>query len=151
MIEFTKGDIFDTNTVALVNPVNCFGVMGRGLALQFKRIFPRNYEAYRNACNVGKIRSGKVFVFTTGWQGNPKFIFNFPTKNHWRDNSRIEDIEAGLWDLVQVVKKNRVRSIAIPPLGCGLGGLSWTEVYPLIEHAFAEVPSVQVILFAPKE
>ena len=141
--------MFDDPAEALVNTVNCEGVMGRGIALQFKRRFPKNYEAYAKACKRGEVVPGRVFVFETGAFMGPQFILNFPTKRHWRMNSRMEDIEAGLRDLVRVVRELGITSVAIPPLGCGLGGLSWLAVKARVEAAFQALPEVRATLYAP--
>lgn len=149
MIEVRQGDLFEARAEALVNTVNCEGVMGRGIALQFKRRFPKNYEAYAKACKRGEVVPGRVFVFETGELLGSRFIFNFPTKRHWRMASRMEDIEAGLRDLVCVIRETGVASVAIPPLGCGLGGLPWPEVRARIEEAFRALPEVRAALYAP--
>ncbi|MFN0009599.1 MAG: macro domain-containing protein [Planctomycetota bacterium] len=135
----------------LVNAVNCVGIMGKGIALQFKLTFPENFEAYRDACRRGDVIPGRMHVFATGRPGNPRFIVNFPTKRHWRESSRLEDIEAGLSALTQEIRRLGVHSIALPPLGCGLGGLDWQVVRPCIEAAFAEVPHVRVRLYEPAD
>lgn len=127
-ILLVRGNMLDSGAQALVNPVNCVGVMGAGLALQFKRKFPANFIAYRHACKDGLVRPGKVFIF----QDKEKYIINFPTKRHWRDKSKLEDIDAGLVDMVAQVKRLGIKSVAIPKLGCGLGGLEWVDVLPLI-------------------
>jgi len=149
MIEITRGDILAADVEALVNTVNCVGVMGRGIALQVKNAFPDNFKAYEAVCHAGEMQPGRMFVFETGQFTNPRYIINFPTKRHWRGNSRLADIESGLTALVQEVKRLGIRSIAVPPLGCGLGGLDWADVRPRIEDALAEVPEVRVLLFEP--
>ena len=149
MIHPSRGDILRSDADALVNTVNCVGVMGRGIALQFRRAFEDNYEAYRKACLAGEVRPGRMFVFERTGLEPPRWIINFPTKRHWRGKSRLDDIRAGLVDLVQVVREKGVRSIAIPPLGCGLGGLEWSVVRPSIEEALLSVPEVEVYLFEP--
>ncbi len=149
MIHPTRGDILKQEADALVNTVNCMGVMGRGIALQFRRAFEDNYEAYRKAAKANEIRPGRVFVFERSALDRPRWIINFPTKRHWKGKSRIEDIESGLVDLVRVIRDKSIRSIAIPPLGCGLGGLNWSEVRPLIEAALTSVPQVEAYLFEP--
>lgn len=151
MIEYTTGNILEADTEALVNSVNCVGVMGRGIALQFKKAWPENFKAYAAACRRGEVRPGKVFVFETARLTNPRYIINFPTKRHWRGKSRIEDIEAGLNALVDEIRRRGIRSIALPPLGCGLGGLNWTEVRKLIERALGDLHGVHVIVFEPTE
>lgn len=150
MIEFTTGDILTCQTEAVVNTVNCVGVMGRGIALQFKQAFPENFKAYAAACARDEVQPGRMFVFDTGELAAPRYIINFPTKRHWRGRSRIEDIEAGLVDLVRVIRARDIRSVAIPPLGSGLGGLDWTDVRPLIERAMAGLSGVQITVFEPK-
>jgi O-acetyl-ADP-ribose deacetylase (regulator of RNase III) len=149
MIEFKTGDIIQADAEALVNTVNCVGIMGRGIALQFKQAFPDNFKAYATACARKEVQPGRMFVFETGFLANPKYIINFPTKRHWRGKSRIEDIEAGLKALVEEIRRRGIRSIAVPPLGSGLGGLDWTEVRPLIEAALGGL-DVQAIVFEPR-
>ena len=149
MIEFTTGDILRADAEALVNTVNCVGIMGRGVALQFKNDFPANFKACQAACAREEVKPGTMFVFETGTLGNPKFIINFPTKRHWRGKSRIEDIDSGLKALVEEVRNRGIRSIAIPPLGSGLGGLNWAEVRPRIEAALRGVKDLHVIVFEP--
>jgi O-acetyl-ADP-ribose deacetylase (regulator of RNase III) len=149
MIKLTQGDILKADTEALVNTVNCVGIMGRGVALQFKKAFPENFKAYEAACKAKQVQLGKVFVFDLNRLYNPRLILNFPTKQHWKSKSHIESIQAGLTDLISIVQHNQIRSIAIPPLGCGLGGLNWEDVKPLITEAFQAVPEVQVLLFEP--
>ena len=149
MIEITTGDILSADAEALVNTVNCVGISGRGIALQFRNAFPENFKAYEGACERGEVQPGRMCVFETGQLTNPRFIINFPTKRHWRGKSRLEDIESGLDALVREVRQRNIRSVAVPPLGCGLGGLRWSKVRPKIEAAFAALPDVQVLLFAP--
>jgi O-acetyl-ADP-ribose deacetylase (regulator of RNase III) len=149
MVRFTQGDILKADTEALVNTVNCVGVMGRGIALQFKNSYPANFKAYAAACNRGEVQPGHMFVFDTGELTWPRYIINFPTKRHWRGKSRIEDIEAGLPELVAEIRKRSIRSIAIPPLGSGLGGLDWAKVRPLIERALAAIPEVDAMVYEP--
>ena len=149
MIEFKIGDIFTTEAEALVNSVNCVGVMGRGIALQFKNLYPANFKAYAAACKREEVQPGRMFVFETGQLSNPRFIINFPTKRHWRGKSRVEDIESGLKSLVQEIRDRNIRSIAIPPLGSDLGGLKWHDVRPRIEAALRELDDVQVVVFEP--
>ena len=144
-----QGDIFTSDAQALVNPVNTAGAMGKGLAGKFRKAYPENYAAYRDACKLGEVRTGKMFV-TEFMQGQKtRYIINFPTKRHWRSKSRMADIESGLQDLVAQVRSRSIRSIAIPALGCGLGGLDWAEVQDRIKKAFSELPEVDVVLYAP--
>jgi O-acetyl-ADP-ribose deacetylase (regulator of RNase III) len=149
MIEFRQGDILKADVDALVNTVNCVGVMGRGIALQFKNVFPDNFKAYAAACKRGEVQPGRMFVFETGHLTPPRFIINFPTKRHWRGKSRLEDIQAGLVALVVEIRRRRIKSIAIPPLGSGLGGLDWRDVRPIITRALAEVPETTALVFEP--
>lgn len=148
MIKEGTGNLLRAEVEALVNTVNCVGVMGKGVALQFKQAFPENNRLYEVACRRGEVVLGRMFVTQTGLFA-PRAIVNFPTKQHWRANSRIEDIRAGLVDLVRVVKEGQIKSIAVPPLGCGLGGLRWDDVRPLIVSAFGELPEVEVVLYPP--
>ena len=150
MIRFKAGDILAEDAEALVNTVNCVGVMGRGIALQFKKAFPENFRAYADACGRGEVRPGRMFVFETGGLTNPRYIVNFPTKRHWRGNSRIEDIEAGLADLTRLIRERGICSIAIPPLGSGLGGLEWGAVRQRIEEALRGFNDLRIVVFEPK-
>jgi O-acetyl-ADP-ribose deacetylase (regulator of RNase III) len=150
-ITLTTGDLLDQRVDAIVNTVNTVGVMGKGIALQFKRKWPANAKAYEAACKRKEVVPGKMFVFDNGGLVEPKFIINFPTKRHWRQPSRMADIEAGLEDLLAQIKQLGIRSIAIPPLGCGNGGLDWDEVRPRIEAALNQLPDVDVRLFAPND
>lgn len=146
----TQGNLLEQNDVdAIVNTVNCVGVMGKGIALQFKKKWPTNFKAYAMACKLGQVKTGQMFIYHAGELATPKYIVNFPTKDHWRGKSRIEFITTGLTDLVGQIKQLGIMSIAIPPLGCGNGGLDWQQVQPLIEKAFNDVPDVEVRLFAP--
>lgn len=149
MIRLTEGNLLTSKAEALVNTVNTEGVMGKGIALQFKRAFPEVFDAYASACKAGRVELGKMHVVDLGGLvGGPRWVINFPTKKHWRARSRIADIEAGLADLVHVVQRLGIKSIAIPPLGCGHGGLKWEDVKPRIEAAFVDVP-VDVLLYPP--
>jgi O-acetyl-ADP-ribose deacetylase (regulator of RNase III) len=149
MIEFRTGDILRADAEALVNTVNCVGIMGRGIALQFKNDFPENFKAYEAACAREEVQPGKMFVFETRTLTNPKFIINFPTKRHWRGKSRMEDIESGLKALVEEIRERCIRSIAIPPLGSGLGGLNWADVRPRIVAALDKLDDLNVIVYEP--
>ena len=149
MIDLVKGNLLEADAEALVNTVNCVGIMGKGVALQFKQAYPDNFESYAKACKDGEVEPGRMFVFETGRMVNPRFIINFPSKRHWRAESRIEDIELGLTALVNEVRRLGIQSVAVPPLGCGSGGLDWEDVRPRIEAAFAAVPNVKVRLYEP--
>jgi len=150
MIELTQGDILKARTEALVNTVNCVGVMGRGIALQFRKAFPDNFKAYKQACDRKQLHPGKVFVFDLGRLEPPRYVINFPTKRHWRGKSKLEDIQAGLNSLLQEIQARGIRSLAVPPLGCGLGGLDWDQVRAMIQDAFACVPEIHVEVYEPK-
>jgi O-acetyl-ADP-ribose deacetylase (regulator of RNase III) len=151
MIEYKKGDILREDVEALVNTVNCVGIMGRGIALQFKNAFPENFKSYVAACERREVQPGRMLVFNTGGLTNPKYIINFPTKRHWRGKSRSEDIDAGLVALVNEIRSRDIQSIAIPPLGSGLGGLDWANVRPRIERTLRELPNVRVVVFEPND
>jgi len=150
MIHVMQGNLLEAEVEALVNTVNCVGIMGKGIALQFKQAFPENFEAYAKACRKKEVRPGKMFVFETGRMFNPRYIINFPTKRHWKGKAKIKDVQAGLKALVQEIKRRGIKSIALPPLGCGNGGLDWSDVRRLIEQALSEVPEVKVALFEPR-
>lgn len=149
MITSKIGDLLAEPAEALVNTVNCVGIMGRGVALQFKNAFPENFKAYKAACDRGDVQPGQMFVVEVGQLTRPRWIINFPTKRHWRGNSRIEDIESGLVALATEIRERGIRSIAIPPLGSGLGGLEWRDVKPRIVEALRGINDLEVILFEP--
>ena len=149
MVKLMTGNLLEADVEALVNSVNTVGIMGKGVALQFRQAFPENFRAYQRACKRNEVQPGKMLVVTTGSLSNPRHIINFPTKRHWRQKSRIGDISLGLTDLIAVVKDLSIQSIALPPLGCGNGGLEWPEVRPLIEKAFRSLAEVEVLLYEP--
>lgn len=152
MINVRRGNILNDDAVALVNTVNCVGIMGKGLALAFKSQWPAMYEAYRSDCNRKLVRPGKMHLWVTPGDitANSHLIVNFPTKLHWHDPSKLEWIEAGLLDLASVVAQLQISSIAIPPLGCGLGGLDWTVVEVMIRTILdSKIPDVDVRLYVP--
>lgn len=149
MIEFKRGDIINESAEALVNSVNCVGVMGKGVALQFKLAFPANFKEYAAACRRGEMVPGKVLVHETGHVTYPRYIINFPTKRHWRGKSRIEDIESGLQSLKHEIEARGIRSVALPPLGSGLGGLVWAEVKQKIVRELRTLGNVRVVVFEP--
>jgi O-acetyl-ADP-ribose deacetylase (regulator of RNase III) len=150
MIEIVTGNLLQADAEALVNTVNTVGVMGKGIALQFKQAFPANFAAYEKAAKREEVIPGKMFVFETGMFSNPHYIINFPTKRHWRAKTRLEDIEMGLQDLVRVLREKEIRSVAIPALGCGFGGLDWEDVRPLILAALEAVPEVRTLVYPPE-
>jgi O-acetyl-ADP-ribose deacetylase (regulator of RNase III) len=137
-----RRDIFSADVDAIVNPVNCYGVMGKGLALQFKINYPENFNQYKIACDTDKVQIGRVFRT----KAFDRYIFNFPTKKHWSNKSRLSYIEAGLKDLVNQIKFCNIKSIALPQLGCGLGGLDWQEVKPLIQEIIPDTIDTRIYL-----
>jgi len=149
MIRYTRGNLLDEPVEALVNTVNTVGVMGKGIALMFKERFPKNMAAYSQACKAGQVTTGKMFVTETGELMGARWIINFPTKQHWRDKSKIEWIEEGLQELKQFIIEHQVKSIAIPPLGAGNGGLNWHEVKSKIEAALSDLDQVEIVIFEP--
>jgi O-acetyl-ADP-ribose deacetylase (regulator of RNase III) len=150
MIKYASGNLLEAPVEALVNTVNTEGVMGKGIALQFKRAFPQVNSEYQKACASGLVKLGAMHaVDLGGLAGGPRWVINFPTKGHWRSKSRLQDIRSGLQDLVRLIRELKIRSIAVPPLGCGNGGLDWGDVRPLIESAFSNLPDVEVLLFSP--
>ena len=148
MIDYQTGDLLAADVEALVNTVNCVGVMGKGIALQFKKAFPDNFKNYAKACKQGKVEPGVMFI--TERLDNPKYIINFPTKRHWRAKSQMADVESGLVALTEEIRERRISSIAIPPLGSGLGGLDWSEVRSRIEERLGELPDVRVLVYEPE-
>ncbi len=151
---FKDGDMFLEPVDALVNTVNCVGVMGKGVALEFKRRWPDNYKIYKRACDAKQLLPGKMLIFDTCslFSGSgPRFLVNFPTKDHWRSPSKLIYIEDGLNALARDIRDYGIKSIAMPPLGCGNGGLDWADVKPLIISKLGSLGDVDVIVFAPKE
>lgn len=152
MLEFTRGNLFEAEVEALVNTVNTVGVMGKGIALQFSRSFPEIMQPYREACEAGTLTVGNVLTvqlpLLKGMAG-PRYVINLPTKQHWKGSSKIEFVESGLKALRDEIERLEIKSIAIPPLGCGLGGLNWSDVRHQIELAFADISDVQVLVYEP--
>lgn len=149
MINYAEGNLLKANTEALVNTVNCVGVMGKGIALQFKQAYPANFKLYEKACKEDNVKLGQMLIVEIGQTKNPRYIINFPTKQHWKAKSRLSDIESGLKALVDEIKQRKIKSVALPALGCGNGGLEWNEVKPLIEKAFESLVDVEFIIFPP--
>jgi O-acetyl-ADP-ribose deacetylase (regulator of RNase III) len=149
MINYTEGNLLDADVEALVNTVNTVGVMGKGIALMFKEAFPSNYKAYEQACKRKEVQIGKVFVTEREDLLGPKWLINFPTKEHWRNASKLEWIERGLADLKRFIEEKKIRSIAIPPLGSGNGGLEWSKVKQLIQAALSTLKDVDVLVYEP--
>lgn len=150
MIRDSSGDIFGAIVEAIVNPVNCVGVMGAGLALQVRKRYPDAFATYAKACARGQLAPGGLIAHDRGFAQIPRYIVNLPTKRHWRDPSRLADIDAGLVSLVDFIEFRRVRAIAIPALGSGLGGLAWEDVRPRIVAALSGLDGVDVLLFGPR-
>lgn len=149
MIEFiSKGDIFESGCEALVNPVNCVGVMGAGLAREFKKRYPTNFGHYQYACDCGEVVPGKMFI-TFRQEPLPRYIVNFPTKRDWRHESQLSDIDMGLTALIVDINRYGIGSIAIPALGCGRGGLFWETVSPRIKEALEPLTNVHVKIYEP--
>ncbi len=149
MIKYMKGDLLQSEADALVNTVNCVGVMGRGIALQFKKQFPDNFKVYKKACDKGEVQPGRMFIVKCHELLGPRYIINFPTKRHWKGKSRVEDIDKGLRSLKEEISQLGIRSIAIPPLGSGLGGLNWQDVRTRIDALLGDIPEVQIFVYEP--
>ena len=149
MMKFLQGNLFDAPTEALVNTVNTVGVMGKGIALMFKEAFPDNFRAYGEAVKREEVRIGHMFVTENHALDGPQWLINFPTKKHWRQPSRLEWIVTGLEDLRRVVEEKGIHSIALPPLGCGNGGLDWSDIRPVIERELGQLHDVDVWVFEP--
>jgi len=148
MIHYTQGNLLDSKAQALVNTVNTVGIMGKGIALMFKDRFADNFRLYAQACKAGDVRTGRMFVTEPQELDGPRWIINFPTKQHWRGDSRLEWIVEGLQDLRRFLVDHQVRSIAIPPLGAGNGGLDWAAVRPHINHALGDL-DVEITVYEP--
>ncbi|MED2035510.1 macro domain-containing protein [Bacillus thuringiensis] len=148
MIKLTTGNLLEADAQALVNTVNTVGVMGKGIALQFKQAFPDNFKAYQKACKINQVQPGKMFIYKTHLLGSPEYIINFPTKRHWKNKSRIEDIKSGLVSLRNEIINHNIKSIALPPLGCGNGGLDWSGVKPLIIKSLEDL-NATIYLYEP--
>jgi O-acetyl-ADP-ribose deacetylase (regulator of RNase III) len=149
MIRFTQGNLLEAPVEAVVNTVNTVGVMGKGIALMFKERFPENNKAYEAACRAGEVRVGSMFVTPGVELGGPRWIINFPTKENWRNPTKLEWVESGLSALKEEILKKGIRSLAIPPLGCGNGGLEWSVVRPMIEQALGDLEGVEVVVYEP--
>lgn len=145
-----SGDIFASDADAIVNAVNCVGVMGKGLALQFKKRFPENFKVYKSACDEQALRPGSVLVHEHSKTVKTRFAINFPTKDHWKQPSKIEYIDSGLESLVHEIERYKISSIAIPALGCGLGGLDWGNVRPRIVEALSPIIGLTVFIYEPR-
>lgn len=151
MFSFVKGNIINSSKEAVVNTVNTVGVMGKGIALEFKQVYPQNYELYKKACAIGNVKIGQMLITETHLYENPKFIINFPTKKDYKHPSKLQYITEGLIDLKKRIIELNIKSIAIPPLGCGNGKLKWTEVKPLIIEALIDLQNIEVEIYEPSE
>ncbi len=149
MITYGSGNILNADTDALVNTVNTVGIMGKGIALQFKLAYPDMYKKYVSDCKQNRVELQKMHVYRLDAIMRPYYIINFPTKAHWKSNSQLADIEGGLHDLARVIDEYGITSIAIPPLGCGLGGLQWSQVLPLITRILEPLSDVNIIIYPP--
>lgn len=149
MIRVTRGNILDAEAEALVNTVNTVGVMGKGIALQFKRAFPENFKEYERACKAKTFDVGTVLTVKVSQLEGPRYVINFPTKRHWKGKSKLEFIESGLEALAVEIERLAINSIAIPPLGCGLGGLNWPDVFKRIQDALGRFEDVDILVFEP--
>lgn len=148
-VRIGQGDLLASNADVLVNTVNTVGVMGKGIALQFKGKYPDMFELYRLACERGNIKIGQMFVVPVEGPNGRRWVVNFPTKRHWREPSRLQDVADGLVDFVRVLRELDIKSVALPALGAGNGGLDWAIVKPLILTALKEIPEVAVELYEP--
>jgi O-acetyl-ADP-ribose deacetylase (regulator of RNase III) len=148
-MKFTQGNLLDARVDAVVNTVNTVGVMGKGIALMFKEMFPENFDAYAAACESGEVQIGKMFVTAGVELDGPRWIINFPTKKHWRQPTKLDWVRDGLMALKEVIREKGIKSIALPPLGCGNGGLDWAVVRPLLERTLGDLPGVEVIVYEP--
>jgi len=149
MISQGTGSIFNSNAEAIVNAVNCVGVMGAGLARAFKNRYPLMNEQYVLKCSLGLLRPGVMDLYILD-ATKPKYIINFPTKDHWKDPSHLNFINLGRYELMRMVKNWKIKSVAIPALGCGLGGLDWNDVKPALMHMDMFMPEVNWILYDPQ-
>lgn len=154
IINLKRANIFDSQTQLFVNPVNCVGKMGKGLALLFKKTFPFNHAEYLSACRNNRLQPGEVHCVQDRQYARgiatPVWIANFPTKHDWRNPSQLWWIEEGLESLKEFMRERKIATAAIPALGCGLGGLDFiTEVKPLIDSAFGSSEEFKIELYWP--
>jgi len=146
VVTFVKGDIFKSPAQVLTNTVNCVGVMGKGIALEFKNRYPQMFNDYKAKCDHDNVKPGQPYL----WEDDSVQILNFPTKRHWKDNSLLQDVEDGLKYLASSYEQMGIQSIAMPALGCGLGGLKWSEVQPLIVKYLGTLPDLDVYVYEPQ-
>ncbi len=145
MVTYVSGDIFKSPAQVLTNTVNCVGVMGKGVALEFKNRYPALFSDYKTRCDQGGVKPGEPYL----WEDDRVQVLNFPTKRHWKENSRLQDIEDGLKYLAAHYDEMSIQSIAMPPLGCGNGGLNWSDVRPLIDRYLGSIPDLDVYVYEP--
>lgn len=150
MIKYLTGNLFDSKAEALVNTVNTVGIMGKGIALQFKKLFPNNYKLYKTLCDKKEFKIGQLIVvqdqnIITG----EKIIINFPTKKHWKSPSEYEYIEKGIDELIKTIREKNIKSIALPPLGSGNGGLQWFKVKDIINYKLSNLENCDVYVYEP--
>lgn len=150
-MKYVTGNLLSAPAQALVNTVNTVGVMGKGIALQFKEQFPLNFKVYQKACKAGEMKIGKMLVVRENTLEGEKIIINFPTKTDWFKKSQYSYIEEGLSDLVRVIKENEISSIAIPPLGCGNGGLNWDKVKVMMQDYLSVLSNVDIMVYEPND
>ncbi len=151
MIHYAEGNLLEASVDALVNTVNEVGVMGKGVALMFREEFPESSQEYQRAARDGEVQIGRMYVSQSNSLVGPRWIIHFPTKKHWRQPSKLAWIRDGLRDLIRVIHRRGIRSVALPPLGCGNGGLDWHVVRREIEWAFDALPEVDCILYQPTD
>jgi O-acetyl-ADP-ribose deacetylase (regulator of RNase III) len=149
MLKFVQGNLLEAEVEALVNTVNTVGVMGKGIALQFKRAFPKNFDEYKKACDQNELEIGSVLTVDLGRLDLPRYIINFPTKQHWKGASKLEYVESGLIALAKEITRLKLKSIAVPSLGCGLGGLNWSDVKSRISSSLESLHGVEIVVFEP--
>src|SRR5437588_2421134 len=148
-MRFVQGNLLEAKVEALVNTVNTVGVMGKGIALMFKEAFPSNFRAYEDACERKEIRIGRMYVTENRTFEGPRWIINFPTKKHWRQPSQLKWIVEGLQDLKRVIQEHDIRSIALPPLGAGNGGLNWPDVRMEVQRILGDLQRVEIFVYEP--
>ena len=148
-MRYTRGNLLEARVEAVVNTVNTVGVMGKGIALMFKERFPENFKAYEAACKAGEVEVGKMFVTPGVELDGPRWIINFPTKKQWRNPTKLEWVRSGLTALKDVIREKHIKSVALPPLGCGNGGLDWEVVRPIVEDALRDLEGVEVVVYEP--
>ncbi len=146
MVTYTEGNIFESSAQVITNPINCVGVMGKGLALQFKQKYPQMFADYKARCAKREVKLGEPYL----WDDEYVQILNFPTKDQWQQKSKLSYIEDGLKFIAENYTLLGIHSLALPPLGCGLGGLSWDEVQPLIEKYLGPLADLEVYVYVPK-